>query len=98
MNTPHTVLQFIKTQFIGSWRRSFDIDKAIYSAGEGAKEEIILVVCREGAGLMTYEFVLDFSNPLNRETLQVWIKWGENLIHIPAICKKSSDKDITKCR
>ncbi len=101
MDTSHTILEFIKVQFIGPWHRSFDADKAIYTpifnpTQPNKNEGMLLVVCEEAAGLITYEFFLALKHT-ERDLLQVWVNWAENLIHIPAICKKSADKDITKC-
>jgi len=97
MDTSHTILEFIKVQFIGAWHRSFDADKAIYTPNDPNKKEgLLLVVCEEGAGIITYEFVLAL-NHTERVLQQVWVNWVENLIHIPAICRKSFDKVITKC-
>jgi hypothetical protein len=97
MDTPHTILEFIKVQFIGAWHRAFDADKAIYTPNDPNKKEgILFVVCEEGAGIITYEFLLKVQRT-EKASVQVWVNWAENLIHIPAICRKSFDKDITKC-
>ena len=98
MDTSHTVLEFIKVQFRGIWHRAFDADKAIYTPNDPKKKPgLLLVVCNELAGIITYEFLIPPANPKERESSQVWVNWAENLIHIPAICRKSVDTDVAKC-
>jgi len=98
MDTQHTILEFIKVQFRGIWHRSFDASKAIYIPNDPNKKlGVLLVVCNELAGIITYEFVIPVTNPKERASTQVWVNWAENLIHIPAICKKSAQEDIAKC-
>ncbi len=98
MDTQHTVLEFIKVQFRGIWHRSFDAEKVIYTPNDPKqKQGLLLVVCKELAGIVTYEFLIPKTSPNEKEQLQVWVNWAENLIHIPAICRKSFDTDIAKC-
>lgn len=98
MDTQHTILEFIKVQFRGVWNRAFDAEKAIYTPRDPNKKEgILFVVCNELAGVITYEFLIPVTSPNEKEVLQVWVNWAENLIHIPAICVKSAKGDATKC-
>jgi hypothetical protein len=39
MDTSHTILEFIKVQFIGVWHRAFDADKAIYTPNDPNKKK-----------------------------------------------------------
>ena len=83
----HTVLVFVKLQFLGVWTRWSGTQMIGYTSGRGA--QLMVVTEDQDATKTTYWFKL---NPEH----DVWVE--ENVVHIPAICVKSARGDETKCR
>jgi hypothetical protein len=83
----HTVLVFVKLQFLGQWTRWSGTQFIGYTSGKSA--QLMVVTEDESAAKTTYWFKL---NPEH----DVWVE--EDVVHIPAICAKSAQGDQTKCR
>ena len=84
----HTVLVFVKLQFVQQWTRTNGAEGITYTVA--AKSGGLLVVTEDqNSAKMTYEFVL-------QEGHEVWVI--DDVVHVPAICVKSAKGDVTECR
>jgi hypothetical protein len=83
----HTVLVFVKMQFLGQWAR-FSLTQQIgYDVTKAG--QLMVVTEDENAAKTTYWFKLDRGH-------EVWVI--EDVVHIPAICIKSAPGDQIRCR
>ena len=83
----HTVLVFVKMQFLGQWSRlslTNEIGYDVMKAGQ-----LLVVTEDENAAKTTYWFKLDTGH-------EVWVQ--KNVVHIPTICIKSAPGDVIRCR
>ncbi len=83
----HTVLVFVKLQFLGQWSRFSGTDAVAYNAAKPG--QLLVVTEDESAAKTTYWFRLAAGH-------EVWVV--EDVVHIPAICLKSAPGDQTRCR
>jgi hypothetical protein len=83
----HTVLVFVKLQFLGQWTRWGGTLFIEYTSGKVA--QLLVVAEGESAAMTTNRFKL---NPDH----DVWVE--EDVVHIPVICLKSAPGDQARCR
>jgi hypothetical protein len=83
----HTVLVFVKLQFLGQWTRWSGIQFIGYTSGKAA--QLLVVTEDESAAKTTFWFKLDPAH-------DVWVE--EDVVHVPAICLKSAPGDQARCR
>lgn len=83
----HTVLVFVKLQFLGQWSRFSGPDMVAYQTAKPG--QMVVVTEDENAAKTTYWFNLAAGH-------EVWV--DEDVVHIPAICLKSAPGDQTRCR
>ena len=83
----HTVLVFVKMQFLGQWSRfalTLGIGYQVTRAGQ-----LLVVTEDENAAKTTYWFRLSDGH-------EVWVT--DEVVHIPAVCVKSAPGDQVRCR
>jgi hypothetical protein len=83
----HTVLVFVKMQFLGQWSRFSGTQQIAYDVQKVG--QLMVVTEDENAAKTTYWFKLDRGH-------EVWVV--EDVVHIPAICIKSAPGDQIRCR
>jgi hypothetical protein len=84
----HTVLVFVKLQFLGQWTRwSSSSDFIGYTSGKAA--QLLVVTEDTSAAKTTYWFKLAPGH-------DVWV--DDDVVHIPALCLKSAGGDQSRCR
>jgi hypothetical protein len=84
----HTVLVFVKLQFLEQWSRFNGAEGITYTVASKAGE-LLVVTEDQNSAKTTYEFIL-------QEGHEVWVI--DDVAHIPALCAKSAKGDETKCR
>lgn len=84
----HTVLVFVKLQFLQQWSRFNGAEGITYTVASKAGE-LLVVTEDENAAKTTYWFILN-------EGHEVWVI--DDVAHIPALCVKSEKGDEAKCR
>jgi len=83
----HTVLVFVKMQFLGQWSRFSGAQQIAYNVEKTG--QLMVVTEDENAAKTTYWFRLERGH-------EVWAV--EDVVHIPAICIKSAPGDQIRCR
>lgn len=83
----HTVLVFVKLQFLGQWSRFSAAQAISYQVAKAG--QLLVVTEDENAAKTTYWFRLN-------EGHEVWVI--EDVVHIPALCQKSAPGDQARCR
>jgi hypothetical protein len=86
---PHTVLVFKKIQFQGQWTRWSGTTIIGYTPTDD-KDTLLVVVEKAPGQFITYWFRV-------AKGLDVWVGEGQSVVHIPALCIKSEDKDAIVC-
>jgi hypothetical protein len=84
----HTVLVFVKLQFLQQWSRFSGAEGITYTV-TGKASELLVVTEDENAVKTTYWFILN-------EGHEVWVI--DDVAHIPALCVKSAKGDQARCR
>jgi hypothetical protein len=84
----HTVLVYVKLQFLGQWSRFSGAAQIVYQVAAKAGQ-LLVVTEDENSAKTTYWFNLLSGH-------EVWVI--EDEVHIPALCVRSAEGDQTKCR
>jgi len=84
----HTVLVFVKLQFLQQWSRFNGAEGITYSV-TSKSGELLVVTEDENSAKTTYWFLLEQGH-------EVWVI--DDVVHVPAVCVRSEPGDDAKCR